>query len=67
MQQARLALEGNPRVGEFYQRGMQEMVFEHKYDLIWIQWVIGHLTDNDLLDFLRRCEQALTPEVGWGA
>lgn len=64
MEQAKTVLSGNPRVGEFYQLGMQEAVFEHKYDLIWIQWVIGHLTDNDLIEFLRRCDQALTPEVG---
>lgn len=25
------------------------------YDLIWIQWVTGHLTDEDFVDFLKRC------------
>lgn len=25
------------------------------YDLVWIQWVIGHLTDVDLVSFLKRC------------
>merc|ERR1712019_193581 len=29
------------------------------YDVIWVQWVIGHLTDNDLVAFLRRCKPAL--------
>ena len=29
---------------------------EHVYDIIWIQWVIGHLTDEDLIAFLKRCQ-----------
>uniref|UniRef100_UPI00358E4939 N-terminal Xaa-Pro-Lys N-methyltransferase 1-like isoform X1 n=2 Tax=Myxine glutinosa TaxID=7769 RepID=UPI00358E4939 len=29
------------------------------YDVVWIQWVTGHLTDDDLLEFLRRCRRAL--------
>eukprot|EP00741_Cyanophora_paradoxa_P014758 tig00020824_g14236.t1 len=34
------------------------------YDVIWIQWVIGHLTDEDMVAFLKRCQRALRPE-GW--
>ncbi|CAI9549864.1 unnamed protein product [Staurois parvus] len=30
-----------------------------KYDVIWMQWVSGHLTDRDLLIFLLRCKNAL--------
>ncbi|XP_066453154.1 N-terminal Xaa-Pro-Lys N-methyltransferase 2 [Eleutherodactylus coqui] len=30
-----------------------------KYDVIWMQWVSGHLTDKDLLIFLLRCKNAL--------
>ena len=29
------------------------------YDVIWIQWVIGHLIDADLVTFFRRCTKAL--------
>lgn len=29
------------------------------YDLIWLQWCLGHLTDTQLVAFLRRCCQAL--------
>ncbi|VDN07858.1 unnamed protein product [Thelazia callipaeda] len=29
------------------------------YDLIWIQWVTGHLTDDDLCKFFRRCKKGL--------
>ncbi|XFG08270.1 hypothetical protein AB1E19_011894 [Capra hircus] len=30
-----------------------------RYDVIWIQWVIGYLTDKDLLAFLSRCQDGL--------
>ena len=31
------------------------------YDLIWMQWVLVHLTDLDLVLYLKRCKKALTP------
>jgi len=31
------------------------------YDVVWVQWVIGHLTDADLVTFLWRCKAALKP------
>ena len=30
-----------------------------KFDCIWIQWVIGQLTDIDFVDFLKRCAAGL--------
>uniref|UniRef100_F6WPW7 Methyltransferase like 11B n=1 Tax=Ornithorhynchus anatinus TaxID=9258 RepID=F6WPW7_ORNAN len=30
-----------------------------RYDVIWIQWVSGYLTDKDLLEFLSRCRAGL--------
>ncbi|XP_029693415.1 N-terminal Xaa-Pro-Lys N-methyltransferase 1 [Takifugu rubripes] len=51
------------RVGNFFCTGLQEFVPENgRYDVIWIQWVIGHLTDNHLVDFLERCRKALRPK-----
>lgn len=44
-------------VGEKYVIGLQD--FEPTamhYDLVWIQWVSGHLTDEHLVQFLRRCK-----------
>ncbi|GJP32940.1 hypothetical protein CLOM_g7605 [Closterium sp. NIES-68] len=32
-----------------------------RYDVIWIQWCIGHLTDADLIAFLHRCVAGLRP------
>mmetsp|Transcript_3993 Transcript_3993/g.5544 ORF Transcript_3993/g.5544 Transcript_3993/m.5544 type:complete len:302 (-) Transcript_3993:71-976(-) len=31
------------------------------YDVIWIQWVIGHLADLDAVRFFRRCAAGLKP------
>ena len=35
-----------------------------KYDLIWNQWCLGHLTDAQLIDYLHRCKTMLQ-ETGW--
>lgn len=32
-----------------------------RYDLIWIQWCINYLTDEDLVRFLRQCCKCLLP------
>uniref|UniRef100_A0A1I8F7R9 Alpha N-terminal protein methyltransferase 1 n=1 Tax=Macrostomum lignano TaxID=282301 RepID=A0A1I8F7R9_9PLAT len=34
---------------------------ETRYDLVWVQWVIGHLRDAHLVDFLRRAAASLSP------
>jgi protein N-terminal methyltransferase len=30
-----------------------------RYNVIWCQWVLGHLTDDDLVAFFCRCRQGL--------
>lgn len=30
------------------------------YDIIWNQWCLGHLTDRQLVDYLRRCKRFLS-------
>lgn len=34
------------------------------YDLIWVQWCVGYLTDEQLVSFLGRCKAVLQAEVG---
>ncbi|KAJ2656459.1 hypothetical protein IWW48_005022 [Coemansia sp. RSA 1200] len=34
---------------------------EGRYDTIWCQWVLNHLTDNDMIAFLGRCARGLAP------
>jgi protein N-terminal methyltransferase len=61
VEKAKTELSSSPKVKNFYCSGMQEFSFERKYDLIWIQWVIGHLTDSDFVSFFAKCKEALTP------
>ena len=32
-----------------------------RYDVVWCQWVLAYLTDDDLVQFLKRCVQGLRP------
>ncbi|KAF7803947.1 alpha N-terminal protein methyltransferase 1 [Senna tora] len=32
-----------------------------RYDVIWVQWCIGHLTDDDFVSFFRRAKVGLKP------
>ncbi|PRP88042.1 hypothetical protein PROFUN_04470 [Planoprotostelium fungivorum] len=51
------------KMGNFFAKGMQDFDFtENRYDLIWIQWVAGHLSDKDFVEFFRRCQKALLPD-----
>jgi len=35
------------------------------YDVIWNQWCLGHLTDDQLVEYLLRCKEVLEPEMGF--
>lgn len=49
------------KLGEIYNVGLQEFTPDlRKYDVIWAQWVLGHLTDDDLVAFFRRCIDGLS-------
>eukprot|EP00164_Ancoracysta_twista_P009181 GFYU01013511.1.p1 GENE.GFYU01013511.1~~GFYU01013511.1.p1 ORF type:complete len:257 (-),score=53.98 GFYU01013511.1:245-1015(-) len=52
----------SPKLRTQFQMGLQKFTPEpNSYDVIWIQWVIGHLTDADLVSFLQRCKGGLKP------
>nr|XP_015222143.1 PREDICTED: N-terminal Xaa-Pro-Lys N-methyltransferase 1 isoform X2 [Lepisosteus oculatus] len=54
--------EEGKRVDNYYCCGLQDFQPQPgRYDVIWIQWVIGHLTDEHLVGFLRRCRGGLRP------
>ncbi|KAM9323313.1 N-terminal Xaa-Pro-Lys N-methyltransferase 1 [Pholidichthys leucotaenia] len=54
--------EEGKRVGNYFCCGLQDFIPETgRYDVIWIQWVIGHLTASHLVEFLRHCQKALRP------
>ncbi|XP_076867750.1 N-terminal Xaa-Pro-Lys N-methyltransferase 1 [Brachyhypopomus gauderio] len=55
--------EEGKRVENYICCGLQDFQPQAgRYDVIWIQWVIGHLTDDHLVEFLRRCRGALRPD-----
>ncbi|KAL7791023.1 alpha-N-methyltransferase NTM1 [Trichoderma ceciliae] len=56
-------LEDKEGVRNVYNLGLQdwEPVEGLKYDLIWTQWCVGHLTDAQLVEYLTRCRDALNP------
>ena len=57
-----LGPEVNTKVGTKICTSLDNLTPEAgRYDLIWIQWVSGHLTDEDLIQFFKRCHQALYP------
>ncbi|KAJ5112242.1 Alpha N-terminal protein methyltransferase 1 [Penicillium argentinense] len=47
-------------VGDIYTVGLENWVPEKKYDLIWTQWCVGHLTDAQLIEYIARCRTSLT-------
>ncbi|KAJ5558774.1 hypothetical protein N7535_009347 [Penicillium sp. DV-2018c] len=47
-------------IGSIYTCGLEGWSPEKRYDLIWVQWCAGHLTDSQLVDFTRRSRESLT-------
>eukprot|EP00742_Colponemidia_sp_Colp-10_P004079 GILJ01004353.1.p1 GENE.GILJ01004353.1~~GILJ01004353.1.p1 ORF type:complete len:228 (+),score=37.00 GILJ01004353.1:61-744(+) len=61
VEQARTYIDSQ-RVERFICSGLQEFTPEaDRYDVIWCQWVLSHLTDAHLVDFLQRCRRNLRP------
>ena len=51
---------GSKNLENIFVQGMEEFTPESKrYALIWIQWCIIYLTDDDLVAFLQRCAEGL--------
>jgi protein N-terminal methyltransferase len=62
VQHGKLKQEG--RIGDIYVMGLESWEPHKKYDLIWNQWCLGHLTDMQLVDYLKKCGRAVA-ERGW--
>jgi len=56
---AKTVLGNNSRVRNFYNSSIQSFEFENSYDVIWIQWVLENLEDDDLQVFLSKCFKSL--------
>ncbi|XP_022705135.1 uncharacterized protein LOC111269655 isoform X2 [Varroa jacobsoni] len=49
------------KVGRKICAGLQSFIPdpERRYDVIWVQWVTGHLTDTDFVEFLKKAANGL--------
>ncbi|KAB8239249.1 N-terminal protein methyltransferase [Aspergillus alliaceus] len=54
------ALKRSGVVGDIYTIGLEGWYPEKKYDVIWTQFCVGHLTDAQLVDYFVRCRESLT-------
>lgn len=57
-------LEGMERVRKVFTVGLEEWqpADDDRYDLVWTQWCVGHLTDEQLVGYLQRCKKTLSPD-----
>lgn len=44
------------KVGDVFVTGLENWTPAKRYDLIWNQWCVGHLTDSQLVEYLIRCK-----------
>ena len=59
---AKELLSSNPKVIGYYNKPLEQFDFNNKtnyYDLIWIQWCLENLEDDDLDSFIKKCYNAL--------
>jgi len=52
-------LKGVPQVANRFCSSMEAFIFPRKYGLIWIQWAVIYLCDDDFVRFFSRCREAL--------
>ncbi len=52
------------KLGEVFVQSLEDWSPVGKYELIWNQWCLGHLTDEGLVAYLQRCKVAVA-EGGW--
>ncbi|KAI9713753.1 MAG: hypothetical protein M1812_006591 [Candelaria pacifica] len=57
-------LRSEGKVGEVFVRSLEDWDPKGRYELMWNQWCLGHLTDEALVKYLQRCRGVLA-EGGW--
>lgn len=58
---AEATLRPTGKLGEVFNVGLQQFKPTKMYDVIWVQWVLGHLRDESghLLEFFQMCSECL--------
>ena len=58
----KIKFSGNNKIRKIYMCPLESFEFEKKYDLIWVQWCLENLEDEDLEPFLRKCYDNLNDD-----
>merc|ERR1711985_173664 len=62
LDEAHRLMNEEPRVERYLLVGLQDFFPESgRYDVIWNQWCCLYLTDDDLVEYFKRCKAALRP------
>ena len=59
IEKCKIKFTGNNKVKNMYESSLENFEFKRKYDLIWIQWCLENLEDDDLRPFLKKCHDNL--------
>ena len=51
----KVKFSSNDKIKKIYMESLENFKFERKYDLIWMQWCLENLEDEDLDPFLKKC------------
>jgi SAM-dependent methyltransferase len=58
----KVKFSSNEKIKKIYMESLENFKFEKKYDLIWIQWCLENLEDEDLDPFLKKCYDNLNED-----
>ena len=58
----KIKFSSNNKIRKIYMCPLESFKFEKKYDLIWIQWCLENLEDEDLEPFLKKCYDNLNDD-----
>ncbi|MCL4129336.1 UNVERIFIED_CONTAM: hypothetical protein GTU68_064414 [Idotea baltica] len=62
LDKAKETFKNSKKIGNYYCIGLQNFTpVPNYYDIIWCQWVLGHLNDKDLESFFTRLISGLRP------
>ena len=59
VEKCKIKFSGNNKIKNIYESSLENFEFKKKYDLIWIQWCLENLEDDDLKPFLKKCHDNL--------
>ena len=62
IEKCKLKFYDNKKVKDIYMSSLESFKFKKKYDLIWVQWCLENIEDEDLDFFLNECYTHLNDE-----